>query len=248
MNNKLDQQWAVYQKRYLEGEMRALILGDIIRADAEKLGKERGKLSLLDIGCGSGFDCDPKLQESLAQMSAEYIGVEPDLDIQLGNFFGSTFRCRYEEAPIKENSIDIAFSVMVLEHFENPRVFWEKTYKILKPGGVFWGFTIDARHWFVSASLLTQKLGIKDWYLNRLHGKRGEGRYENYRVFYLSNTPEQILRLTSSFRSSITLNFTTIGQMDYYYPKGLKWLGRTMDRLTIWMGLPGCLLAVRVTK
>jgi hypothetical protein len=137
---------------------------------------------------------------------------------------------------------------MVLEHFENPQIFWNKILNVLKKDGVFWGFTVDARHWFVFVSLLTEKLHIKDWYLNKLHGKRGEERYENYGVFYRSNTPQQIQHLTPSFASMDVLNFNYVGQLDYYFPQKLRWFGRSLNQIAIRLDLPGSVLAVRVQK
>ncbi|MBN2318029.1 MAG: class I SAM-dependent methyltransferase [Acidobacteria bacterium] len=244
----MDNCWHPYLQRYRNGEWRARIWRDMIVADVKRLERENGKLRVLDIGCGGGFDNDAKLQQSLSAVSLEYIGIEPDESIELGDIFTSEYRCPFECAPIEDGSIDIAFSVMVLEHFEEPRVFWDKIYNILKKNGIFWGFTVDARHWFVYASLLLEKLHIKDWYLNRLHGTRGEKRYENYRTFYRSNTPKQIKRLTHSFSSRVFLNFYRVGQANYYLPSKMKFLGNAFDRVAIQMGLPGSIMAVRVEK
>jgi len=136
----------------------------------------------------------------------------------------------------------------VLEHFAEPQIFWDKVYNVLRDGGVFWGFTVDARHGFVAASLLAEKLHIKDLYLNLLHGKRGEDRYENYPVYYRSNTPQQINKFTQAFRSRTFLNFHKIGQLDYYFPEKMYWLGRIFDHLVNRLNLPGSVMAVRVQK
>lgn len=248
MQGSVEPLWAPYLQRYAGGEWRAPIFRDMVLADARALEDERGKLSFLDIGCGGGFDGDARLQHSLARVAGQYIGVEPDAAIDVGDMFSATHRCFFEDAQIEGDSIDMAFAVMVLEHFENPQAFWEKVHKVLRKGGVFWGFTVDARHWFVSASLLTEKLRIKDMYLNMLHGKRGEERYENYEVYYRTNTPEQIQGLTQSFSSTTILNFRKVGQLDYYFPQSLKWLGRTVDRIALRMDWPGSVMAVRVEK
>ena len=220
----------------------------MVLADAERLERRNGKLTVMDIGCGGGFDSDAKLQRTISQAAGHYIGIEPDTTIDLENIFSSTHRCIFEDAPIKPESIDLAFAVMVLEHFPNPQIFWNKVHYSLKKEGIFWGFTVDARHCFVAASLLTEKLGIKDWYLNKLHGKRGEERYENYGVYYQSNTPQQIQRLTPAFTSTVILNFNKVGQMDYYFPEKLRWIGRAFDRLALHLGWAGSIMAVRVEK
>ncbi len=237
-----------YLQRYKNGEWRSTIFRDMILTDAAKFKKQGNELSILDIGCGGGFDSDDKLQYSLSKVAGRYIGVEPDEQIELGSMFDKIYRCPFEKAQIESESIDMAFAVMVLEHFERPKIFWEKLHSILKKGGVFWGFTVDARHWFVFASLLAEKMHIKDYYLNKLHGKRGEDRYENYGVFYRSNTPKVIKKLTPLFKSKLFLNFHRVGQMDYYFPKNLRWFSKALDVTTIKLGLPGSILAVRVEK
>jgi len=248
MQNGDDSRWDSYQRRYQSGESRTAIFRDLVLDDAERIVAGSGRPVLLDIGCGGGFDRSSGTQRSLAGVAGKYVGVEPDTEIGLQDVFHECHRCLFEDASIDPGSIDIAFAVMVLEHFDQPQQFWDKIYSILRPGGVFWGFTVDARHWFVSASLLAEKLHIKDLYLDTLHGRRGEQRYENYGVFYRTNTPEQVASMTGAFSSRIFLNLNRVGQMDYYLPKRLQWVGRLADRISLRMGWPGSTLAVRVTK
>jgi SAM-dependent methyltransferase len=240
--------WSAYTRRYASGEWRAPIFRDLILADARAMANPRGELTFLDIGCGGGFDGDVALQRSLAEAATRYIGIEPDPEIELSDVFTTTHRCLFEDAPIEDGSVDIAFAVMVLEHIGDPQAFWSKLHRILRKGGCFWGLTVDARHWFVLMSTLMEKLRIKDAYLDNLHGRRGEERYENYRVFYRANTPRQIARFTSNFSASTVLNFQRVGQLDFYIPGRLRWLGRLMDSLAIGAGLPGAVMAVRVEK
>jgi len=206
------------------------------------------KLTILDVGCGGGFDHKANLQSKIATRASRYIGVEPDPDIELDNTFTETHRTLLEHADIEPNSVDLAFSVMVLEHVENAELFWQTIHTLLKPGGVFWGFTVDSRHWFVGASALLERMGLKNIYLNLLHGKRGEARYENYGVYYKSNSPKQIETLTAPFSASKTFNFHKEGHLDFYIPKGLKWMVRMLDRYEIARDKPGSVIAIRVQK
>jgi SAM-dependent methyltransferase len=241
-------QWEPYVRRYSSGEWRALAFRDLILADSLALKTRRDKLTFLDIGCGRGFDGSSRLQRSLAEAAERYIGVEPDESVELGDVFAATHRCFFEDAPIEDESIDIAFAVMVLEHIPDPQKFWKKVHRVLRKGGCFWGFTVDARHWFFLMSTLMEKLRVKDLYLNKLHGKRGEERYENYPVFYRINTPRQVANLTADFSASTILNFNRIGQLDFYVPKKLRWLAHSMDSLAIRAGWPGSVMAMRVEK
>jgi SAM-dependent methyltransferase len=140
-----------YLERYRAGEWRAPIFRDAILHDAKTLPH---KPTMLDIGCGQGFETLHDIQTALADASKRYIGVEPDTSIVLGDIFTETHHCFFEDASIDAGSVDIAFAFMVLEHLEHPERFWEKVYEVLRPGGIFWGFTMDGRHYFPAISLL----------------------------------------------------------------------------------------------
>jgi SAM-dependent methyltransferase len=237
--------WAPYLERYRRGEWRDRILHDLILDDARRRG---GALTFLDIGCGRGFGGDVRLQQSLARAAGRYIGIEPDPEMYPGPHVSELLCCLFEDAPLEADSVDVAFANMVLEHLAEPAAFWDRLHVVLRDGGVFWGLTMDARHWFCRASLWAERLKVKDLYLTALRGRRGEARYENYPVYYRSNTPEQIARYTQRFRSCETLNFARIGQCSYYVPRLLQPLANWLDRRALRRGRPGTVLAVRVEK
>ena len=70
--------WAPDLKRYRADEWRYCIFRDMILADARRL---RPKPTILDIGCGAGFDGDVPLQRSIADVAECDIGVEADPEI-----------------------------------------------------------------------------------------------------------------------------------------------------------------------
>jgi SAM-dependent methyltransferase len=237
--------WAPYLDRYRRGEWRDRIFRDMVLEDVRSRPQP---VSLLDIGCGRGFDSDMHLQESVAREADRFIGVEPDPGVCLGGHFDEAHRCRFEEAPLAPRSIDVAYAIMVLEHLERPGRFWDKLREVLKNGGVFWGLTVDSRHWFTHASLWTERLRVKDAYLDWFLGRRGVERYENYPAHYRTNSPRQIARYVRRFRSCELINFSRVGQLNDYFPRLLHPLANLLDRFAIRRGKPGTLLAVRVVK
>jgi len=204
--------------------------------------------TFLDIGCGSGFDGNPGLQEELASRAGRYIGVEPDTEVQVAPFIREVHRCAFEEADVEPGSVDIALAVMVLEHVADPQSFWRKLHEVLADGGVFWALTLDARHYFCFMSTWASRLGIKDRYLTRIQGESCVDRYKNYPTYYRANTPRQILRYTHDFSSADFIGFTRVGQLDFYYPRLLRPFGRLVDSLMIVMRFPGPTLVVRLVK
>jgi SAM-dependent methyltransferase len=222
-----------YLERYRRESWRAPVFRDMVLDDARRQGSS---LTFLDIGCGKGFDGDLPLQESIAAVAGRYIGVEPDAGVEIGPYFTETHRCFFEDAPLQQGSVDVAFAVMVLEHLPAPARFWGKLWEVLKKGGVFWGFTIDARHWFAAVSRALECSGVKDYYLTNVFGTRGAARYENYPVYYRSNTPWTARRQASRFREVACISLSK----EHYYlssytPPFLQpvlstvegWLGRT---------------------
>ncbi len=237
--------WQAYLDRYRRGEWRDRIFRDMLLGDL----RDRPRpVTLLDIGCGRGFDSDMPLQEEIADRVDRFIGVEPDPAIVLGSHFSDTYRCLFEEAPLAPGSVDVAYAIMVLEHLSQPERFWNKVWEVLKDGGVFWGLTVDGRHWFTRASLWAESLRIKDLYLEWFLGRRGLERYENYPAHYRSNSPQQIVRYARRFRSCELINFARIGQLNAYFPRPFHWLTNLLDRCAYWCGKPGTLLAVRAMK
>ena len=190
-------EFETHRDRFRRGEWRGTVFRDLVLADIRRSVSP----TVMDIGCGRGFDDSRDLQISLAESAGKYIGVEPDTGVALSDIFTETHRCPLEDAPLAPDSVDVAFCVMVLEHLEHPQAFWDKVGAVLRPGGVFWGFSMDARFYFPRVSRLLATVKLKDLYLNFLHGKRSEERYENYPVFYRSNTPRDLRRLGGRFES-----------------------------------------------
>lgn len=237
--------WETFIKRYQGGEWRARIFRDMILDDAARRGQ---RLTFVDIGCGHGFDGDTPLQQSIAQTAGRYVGIEPDATIQLGDYFAEKHNCFFEHAPIQTAQADVALCIMVLEHLPDPQAFFDKLYDILVPGGVFWALTPDGRHWYSRASVMSEKLHIKDFYLNMLHGRRGTERYENYPAFYRCNTPDDIRRYARKFSQCDCISLARVGQCNPYFPRVLHRLSEWHDRRAIQRNKPGTILAIRLQK
>jgi hypothetical protein len=240
-----DATWAEYRRRWDQGAYRAGFFHEMILADARRLGP---RPTLLDIGCGSGLDGDAALQQSLAEIGGRYVGIEPEPTIPVGPGFTEIHRCVLEDAPLGPASIDVAFAAFVLEHLRTPAAFWSKLFEALSVGGVFWGFTIDLRHFFGLASILVQASGLKPWYLNRVRGRGSLSEVATYPAYYRANTPQSIRKLVGQFRSARFMNLHQTGQLDAYLPRWLQPAGRLADQAAAALGLPGPMLVVRLEK
>ncbi|MBI1861519.1 MAG: class I SAM-dependent methyltransferase [Deltaproteobacteria bacterium] len=243
----MNYQWITnnaFTQRYLSGEWRSPVFCDMVAKSLEG----RHKPTILDIGCGNGFDGDEKLQASLAAKAAVVLGVEPDPTVELGSFFSNVYRCPLEEAPIAPNSVDVAYCNMVLEHVAQPQLFFKKLREVLKPGGIFWGFTVDSRHLFCKFSALMERTRIKDLYLTLLKGERGADRYLNYPTCYRANSPEQLEPFARDFHSIEFIRFHRPDVLNYYLPKAFIPLSELWNKSITPTQKPGYMLAIHLTK
>jgi SAM-dependent methyltransferase len=242
----IDDRWASYRARYSSGEWRSPLFRDMILDDVHRSGT---RPTILDIGCGDGLDGEITLQRTIAQAAGRFIGIEPDRKVILGDHFSETHRCLFEDAPIPPGSVDLAYAIMVLEHLPSPQLFWDKLHEVLADGGVFWGLTVDARHLFSRLSLWSGRLRIKNSYLDFMLGRtEQDARYKNYPTYYRSNTPPEIARLASAFRSCECVNFSRVGQWSPYLPKPIRRFADELDRRSIRNGRPGTLMIVRAVR
>lgn len=239
--------WSSYRQRFESGEWRATVFRDMILDDLSQMSIE-GPVRMLDIGCGKGFDDSRTLQQSLAERADSYIGVEPDPDICLGNYFSEVHRRPFEEAELERGSVQLAHCVMVLEHISNPVRFWQKLEYVLATDGVFWGFTVDSRHYFAFLSSWAERLGLKNWYLTKLLGQKGGQRYTNYPTYYRANSPRRIQPLVENFREFHFESFGRVAQCAFYLPRSARLPFRWLNILTLKLGLPGSVAAVRLLK
>lgn len=208
-----------------------------------------GLATVLDIGCGGGFHDRPDLQQLIGTKASRFIGVEPDKTAAFIDSFDIIYPSSLEDAPIEPNSVDVAYAVMVLEHVTDPKHFFAKVEQVLAPGGVFFGFTVDANHWFRKASVGMENLGVKEAYLDLIRGKRGENtRYENFPTAYLCNTDKQLKHLLEPRFKVSTLSLHKIGQLDYYFPSFLRPFSRLVDRATMAVTTSGSTLVVHAKK
>ena len=229
--------------QFAGGVWRAVIFRDLILREVRR---RTGPVTLLDIGCGSGFDDSPELQKSLMAAADRYVGVEPDLSTPVQDGI-EVHRTSMEEARIEDSSIDVAYAVMVLEHLQDPKIFFDKLHQVLKPGGVFLGFTPNKRHYFVALSTLGERLGVKDLYLRLLRPDKNE-RYVNFPTHYRCNSKADLEAVTCNFSDIRVFALNRIGVLDYYLPKFARPIGSAFDHAWTAAGMPGSLMVCRIEK
>jgi SAM-dependent methyltransferase len=225
----LGPEWHRWLERLARGEWRTPIFYEMVSAEIQRRAGH-GLPTVLDIGCGKGFDGELRYQAQLAQQAGRFIGIEPDPSVDLPDVFTEVFRSSLEDAPIRPGSVDVAYAVMVMEHVATPELFWRRLYEMLAPGGVFLAFSVNGAHWFAAVSRILGALRLKTAYLNLLHGRRGSERYEDYPVFYRTNTRRKVSKWARGFTEVSTIPCGPVGQVAYYVPERLQAPVRSFDK------------------
>jgi SAM-dependent methyltransferase len=222
--------WRIWLARLRTKEWRTPIFFEIVSREIQTRSGAR-RPTVLDIGCGLGFDCELRYQQALSTLAGRFIGIEPDHAIDPPKFFSDVYQTTLEAAPIATGSVDVAYAVMVLEHVADPAAFWSRLHDILAPGGVFVGFSVNGAHWFAPIARFMTIAKLKSKYLDLLQGKRGTERYADYPVYYRTNTARQVRRHARQFRAVRTELIGAPGMVASYAPRRLQPVVRAVDDL-----------------
>lgn len=92
----------------------------------------------LDVGCGAGTLLKVALNQN---WQAEGLEVsDSSVEFLRANSF-KVFHGELNEAAFPENHFDVVTAVEIIEHIPDPQELFDESYRILRPGGLFWGTT-----------------------------------------------------------------------------------------------------------
>ena len=117
--------------------------------------------TVLDIGCGRGKQADDPVPtrrrlKTLNDACERLIGIDVDPAGSENPCIDEFRMMRPHEAwPLEDASIDLALSDYVLEHVEDPRLFFSECRRVIRPGGLLCMRTTNVLSYFGLASLLT---------------------------------------------------------------------------------------------
>ena len=142
--------------------------------------------TLLDIGAGSG-----RVKElNFRGYAKKIIGVDMDERVEHNSGLDEAYVCGAEKLPDVLEDIDVALSVNVLEHLQDPEQVFREIHRTLKPGGKFFFKTPNTGHYIALISRLTP-LKFHRFY-NRLRGRPAD---DTFPTFYRANSLRQIRAL-----------------------------------------------------
>jgi SAM-dependent methyltransferase len=190
---------------------------------------QRGpEATVLDIGCGHGIALDSQPQFDIAKKSATYWGVEPDPTVSAPECFHHVWSSNFEDADIPAESIDIAYSQMVLEHVMEPEKFLAKVASVLKPSGIFLSLTVNAHSTFARIASTCLRLGVQDAVLRIARGKQLVEEY-HYPACYRMTSKPYLDGVGPRFGlNRIDVAFLEADEWLVYFPKGTRWVGNVL--------------------
>ena len=117
-------------------------------------------LSIVDIGCGGGLLCEP-----LSRLGANVTGIDPsEKNTGIANLHSEQMglainyrACDVETLASEGAQFDVVVSMEVLEHVADVPLFVDACAKVLKPGGLFLGATLNR----TIKSLALAKVGVE---------------------------------------------------------------------------------------
>lgn len=229
---------------------------------------------VLDGGCGNG-----RFTEIALRMGAKVIALDLSNAVETcysnmteAGFTDDDFlvvQASFYEMPVREKSLDKAFSLGVLQHTPNPRLSLEKIASLVKPGGAIafwvyeknWKMWMDYRYYFRTVTkylsknanwklslFLTHTFFPLAWFLNKYFGFPGK---VLSRVFL----PIAFRRVHSSMGYADSKTWTLLDTFDNLSPRYdlpisekemFEWLQACGFNGIVRQSTPG--LAVKATK
>jgi SAM-dependent methyltransferase len=95
---------------------------------------------ILDVGCGRGAYGEDlvKIRRDLRILKGKckkVIGIDVKKEAQKNPFVDEAHRIEGGHWPVKDESVDLCLSDSVLEHIEDPEIFFSECRRVIKPGG-----------------------------------------------------------------------------------------------------------------
>ena len=150
---------------------------------------------ILDIGCGAGIGRDVSLQWEIKEKCGDFWGIEPDEGIvPEEGLFDHFQHALMETAELPEDSFDIAYSSMVMEHVADPVSYLTAVARCLKPGGVYLFLTPNAKSLVPWVTKVCHDLRIDELSLRLVRPSEKVDQY-HYPVQFRCNTDRQIAGL-----------------------------------------------------
>jgi len=146
----------------------------------------RPDFRVLDIGAGAGELNAYQLRGRVR----EIIGVDLDPRVQTNPLLDRGIVGNATALPLEDRSVDLAFSIYMMEHVARPASFIREIRRVLRPGGFYLALTPNVRHYVCLASRITPEC-FHRWFRRR-HMNVNED--DTFGTYYRLNTRSDLRR------------------------------------------------------
>jgi SAM-dependent methyltransferase len=192
------------------------------------------------LNVGAGKDISGALQP-LLRREPYLVGVDPDAAIESNTSLAERHRTTLEEfAAGNAGRFDVVLSVYVIEHVTDPAAFAAANAKVLRPGGEWFGLTLNVQHYFGATTRAMSRVGLSDWLLHRLAGDDLQHEHHFPPAYRLNSL--HTLRRTCADAGFDRLEvrcYDATDRYQWYLPRGLGWFAPAYTRLAYAVGRPG---------
>ncbi|MEM7784761.1 MAG: class I SAM-dependent methyltransferase [Planctomycetota bacterium] len=162
---------------------------------------------VLDVGAGRGRI----LEMGFKGHCKKIYGVDPDEGIHENPLIDEGHLGLGDSMPFfQDNYFDLIFCDNVLEHVENPTLFYKEIKRVLKDGGVFLAKTPNKYHYMPIIARCTPT-GFHKFY-NKLRGRDYE---DTFPTFYRANTRRQYKKLAKENEMELVSTKFFAGRPEY---------------------------------
>jgi SAM-dependent methyltransferase len=146
---------------------------------------------VLNIGAGKNLS-GPLLP--IRKKAGHLVGIDPDVSILDNGDVDERHHLSLEDyAATAPQPFDLAFSVFVLEHVQDPAAFTHACSSVLRAGGVLMGMTVNMWHYFGLATWAATRAGVADRLLPHLRPRDQVDNY-HFATEYRLNTIRSLMR------------------------------------------------------
>jgi SAM-dependent methyltransferase len=192
------------------------------------------------LNVGAGANVSGGLQP-LVRREPYLVGVDPDAAIRTNASLAERHQMSLEEFAVSNaGRFDVVMSVYVAEHVTEPAAFAAASARVLRPGGEWFGLTLNVRHYFGAATWATSRIGASDWLLHRLAGNRLVHEH-HFPPAYGMNSVRALRGLCAQagFERLDVRCYDATDRYQWYLPGGTRWFAPAYTRLVYAVGRPG---------
>lgn len=191
------------------------------------------------LNVGAGSNVSGRLRP-LLRRQPHLVGVDPDNAIHRNNTLTDGHQMTLEEfAASTKDRFDVVLAVYVLEHVESPETFARAAAGLLRPGGSFFGLTLNVRQYFGAATWALSRAHAAERTLHWLKGDHLVHEH-HFPTVYRCNSTRAVRRHweAAGFSSLEFRCYDAPERYQWYFPDRLRWLPPAYSWFAYAVGAP----------